>query len=540
MKYNNFLLLVMIFSLFGMPTKAFSQVTGIGTTTPDASSALDIVNDKAGILIPRVVLIAKDVATPVVSPANSLLVYNTNDTTIDAVETGTTVTPGYYYWSNDQWNRVSTSSELSKKWSLKGNEIDDEAFLGTTNNKDLVFKVNKIFAGKLSSTNTAFGVGSLYSVTTGVNNVSLGVASLTAVTTGSENVSLGVSSLQSASSAGFNVAIGTASASALRIGSQNVAIGQRAMLNATTANENTIVGSDALRGHISPKQTVAIGRNAAYLLKTGDNNTFLGTDALSSVSSANSVTAIGHTAGAVSTTLKNVDQSFNTYLGVLSTHNSTTPISYATAIGAKAQVSASNTIILGRTTGVDRDKVGIGTSLPTHQLNVKADADPIKLEGLQAVGSLLASDNMMIANASGVLKMITPAILNSTPSDLRLKKDIETSSYGLNFISKLRPVLYKMKTGTTDLHSGFIAQEVEHAAKEVHYEFSGIVKPQTATDFYSLKYAEFVVPLVKAVQEQQSQIESYEAKIKNLENNQQAQQKEMAELKDMVSKMAGK
>ena len=49
--------------------------------------------------------------------------------------------------------------------------------------------------------------------------------------------------------------------------------------------------------------------------------------------------------------------------------------------------------------------------------------------------------------------------------------------------------------------SGFIAQEVEQAALNVNYEFSGVDAPKNENDFYGLRYAEFVVPLVKAVQE---------------------------------------
>ena len=58
------------------------------------------------------------------------------------------------------------------------------------------------------------------------------------------------------------------------------------------------------------------------------------------------------------------------------------------------------------------------------------------------------------------------------------------------------------------IFSGFIAQEVEHAANETGYDFSGIDKPKNENDFYGLRYADFVVPLVKAVQQQQQMIEA--------------------------------
>ena len=67
------------------------------------------------------------------------------------------------------------------------------------------------------------------------------------------------------------------------------------------------------------------------------------------------------------------------------------------------------------------------------------------------------------------------------------------------------------------LQTGFIAQEVEQAAKESNYDFSGVDKPKNENDFYGLRYAEFVVPMVKAMQEQQKIIEDQKAKIDSLE-----------------------
>ena len=50
-------------------------------------------------------------------------------------------------------------------------------------------------------------------------------------------------------------------------------------------------------------------------------------------------------------------------------------------------------------------------------------------------------------------------------------------------------------------YSGFVAQEVEEAAELSNYVFSGVDKPEREEGLYGLRYAEFVVPLVKAVQE---------------------------------------
>ncbi len=116
----------------------------------------------------------------------------------------------------------------------------------------------------------------------------------------------------------------------------------------------------------------------------------------------------------------------------------------------------------------------------------------------------------------------------STYSDARVKEEVAEDVHGLDFILNLRPVTYRynieqeqrLMTGQVDTNewegkydieqirfSGFIAQEVEQAAEKAGYDFSGLQKPVNEHTLYTLRYAEFVVPLVKAVQEQQAIIE---------------------------------
>jgi trimeric autotransporter adhesin len=123
----------------------------------------------------------------------------------------------------------------------------------------------------------------------------------------------------------------------------------------------------------------------------------------------------------------------------------------------------------------------------------------------------------------------------TTPSDGRFKFNVQEDVKGLDFILQLRPVTYQFNVEQYDaqwkniesksgisrisitendaridyseaLHlrrTGFIAQEVEQAAKTSKFNFSGIIKPKAAGKHYNLSYESFVVPLVKAVQEQQ-------------------------------------
>ena len=61
--------------------------------------------------------------------------------------------------------------------------------------------------------------------------------------------------------------------------------------------------------------------------------------------------------------------------------------------------------------------------------------------------------------------------------------------------------------------TGFIAQEVEAIVKKTGYVFSGVDAPENENDPYGLRYAEFVVPLVKGMQELTARLEEQEQKI---------------------------
>lgn len=110
---------------------------GIGTTSPNTSTALDIVSSNKGIRIPNVTLTGTTDTTTIVSPAASLLVYN-------AATAGTApnnVIPGYYYNSNTSaspvWTRLNTSAIADTLgWTkaltttTKASKIDNQYVMG--------------------------------------------------------------------------------------------------------------------------------------------------------------------------------------------------------------------------------------------------------------------------------------------------------------------------------------------------------------------------------------------------------------------------
>jgi hypothetical protein len=105
---------------------------GIGTTTPDASSALEVNATNQGVLVPRIALTATNVAAPVTAPATSLLVYNT----ATAGTNPNDVTPGYYFWDGAQWVRLQSGTGSASCVTL------DEAYDCTTPGGGRIVTVN--------------------------------------------------------------------------------------------------------------------------------------------------------------------------------------------------------------------------------------------------------------------------------------------------------------------------------------------------------------------------------------------------------------
>jgi hypothetical protein len=142
--------LLFALSFVALLQQAHSQNVGISTNgaTPDPSAMLDIVSSNKGLLIPRISL--SSTADAAISPATSLLVYNTNA----AMTNGNGA--GFYYNSGTSgapsWVKLVTSN--GKPWETAGNTGTTAGtdFIGTTDGQALVFKTNNTEKMRITST----------------------------------------------------------------------------------------------------------------------------------------------------------------------------------------------------------------------------------------------------------------------------------------------------------------------------------------------------------------------------------------------------
>ena len=119
-----------------------------------------------------------------------------------------------------------------------------------------------------------------------------------------------------------------------------------------------------------------------------------------------------------------------------------------------------------------------------------------------------AGDNDEVGSVSMSNLEQGTGVAYNTSSDARLK-NVTGKARGLEVINALNPVAFDWKkTGVSD--EGLIAQEVEHYIPNIVQEGNN--------GYYQLDYGKLVTPLIKAVQEQQKQIEELKQEIEALKD----------------------
>lgn len=394
-----------------------------------------------------------------------------------------------------------------------------------------VIGFNALSRSTTASENTAVGMNSMLKTTTGTHNTAVGSFSLLNNVNGNYNIAIGSAALYNSVNTSNNVAIGNNALRDVTTGedgamgggfssSYNVAVGINTLQHNTTGNFNTGIGYQALLNNGSGQWNTAVGAGVLQNNTTGFFNTAMGVSSLHYNTTGEQNTAIGEESMAGLGTQTHTG-SYNTALGLRSLDSNSTG-SNNTAIGYRAldrNYYGSNNTAVGLYADVANNAIYNGSILGARTI---AGANNVTAIGF---GSVALADNQIRLGNSSITKVGGFANWSSV-TDNRVNKDVKSDIPGLDFINKLNPVTYAVDIDAADnietpgrnlgysglelsernakkkkRISGFVAQEVEKAASDTKYDFSGIDKPENNNSLYALKYAEFVVPLVKAVQE---------------------------------------
>ena len=384
-------------------------------------------------------------------------------------------------------------------------------FSNTTGSKNTAIGNQAMYSNTQGNFNTVTGDFALYGNSTGSDNTVSGALAMSSNTTGSYNTASGVQALTYNSTGSYNTGIGYLALAYNMAGSNNVATGYQALYS-NHGDYNTVAGADALYYNTTGKSNTGLGLNALFTNSTGSYNTAAGAGALYENTSdsntaygdaalANNSTGTGNTAVGAGALGANTTGNYLTCVGFACTP-STGGLSNATAIGAHAVVSQSNSLVLGGT-GEHAVKVGIGVTAPSNVLTIgRGLGHPV-------------SDSW------------------ETYSSRRWKTNIQTLNGALGKVEHLRGVSYDLKdSGKHEI--GVIAEEVGAVVPEVvSYEANG-------KDARGVDYSRLTALLIEAVKQQQKQISEQRQVARQQQKQIAAQQGQIAAQREQIRRLRSK
>lgn len=446
------------------------------------------------------------------------------------------------------WGDFTDGQEIVRingDFHVSGDLTSDGALLGSKDINDLgdaISDSSDIFVGYNSginnngeNSNTAVGIETLKNNSSGSTNIAIGNEAMLLNETGSRNVAIGTSALRNNETGSHTVAIGYASQrnmSTSDLGSYNynTSIGYESIkgggnITENNGNYNVAVGYRVLKDITNGSNNTGVGHNSLYLNSSGEQNTACGSFSLFQNTTGSGNTGIGVIALNLSTTGDD-----NTAIGKTTLYSNTTG-SDNSALGASA--------LAVNITGNENTAIGSGSGPSAGFFNLN-NTTAIGFEAKVANSNQVRVGNSSVTSIGGYAPW-------SNLSDGRFKRNLKEDIKGIDFIKGLKPVSFNYeieaiadklgeniendengnkiqtipsaqiqesrakKSGKRQI--GFIAQEVEELANSIGFEFSGVERPENEQSMYRLRYAEFVVPLVKAIQEQQEMIEELKIEI---------------------------
>lgn len=358
------------------------------------------------------------------------------------------------------------------------------------------------FIGYLSGTSNGVGLANTFVGARsgalnikGEKNTFIGMQAGMKNTAGNSNVFVGMEAGLNNLSGWANTYLGATAGHANVAGVNNTLIGFESGFS-NAANNNTFLGHQSGYSNENGANNTFIGISAGFKNKAGAYNTFAGSNAGFSNAGGSENAFFGNSAGK-----ENIGGNNNAYFGNwagsnLKSGSNNTFLGYAaggndnlinaTAVGALAKVTQSNSLVLG-----NNANVGIGVSSPTYQLHLSTSS-------AAKIGS----------STWGVI------------SDKRLKKDISEFTDGLQALKQINPVWfsYNGQAGIRETRKfvGVIAQEMQKVAPYTVGTFTYKDSLGNKTEYLDYDANAVTYIVINALKEQQAMIEQKNSEIQEL------------------------
>jgi hypothetical protein len=391
------------------------------------------------------------------------------------------------------------------------------------------FGYQTLYNNTIGFQNSAFGTRALFSNTIGENNLGLGMQTLHNNTTGSRNIGIGLNALYQLDGANDNMAIGWAAMQFATSGVHNIGIGNNVLGNFLSGSGNTVLGYQTGGGIQAGDYNTIIGANVSGLDADLSNNIIIadgqgnqrirvldngyvginttspqaslhvfssGIGALIQSTPGNPANIYFQPGSAFGDSSINFNNGAGGGVGQIAYNLSTEDFTFQSYYGGIDMIfelaQTTDTFVFRQgdtntsTVITGSGRVGIGTATPGYRLDVVTSSDAV-------VASFTDSDATCTVDPSDGDFSCT--------SDRNLKTNISVMGSTLDQVKQLSPVTYNWNSDPNgELNYGFIAQDVEAL-------FPRLVRTG-ANGYKTLSQIGLIPFLTKAIQEQQSQIDS--------------------------------
>jgi hypothetical protein len=437
-----------------------------------------------------------------------------------------------------------TTQQAASNFNINGNGTANTLFANTVN-------AGIVSASRYHTNGATFA--------SGFNNTVVGIGA-GHLAGGRSNAFFGTNAGQMTTTGEYNSFFGNVSGLSNTTGSSNSIFGNGAGASNTSGGSNSFFGNSAGASNKTGSFNSIFGVSAGLNITASDNNSFFGSGA-AAYYSGNANTFIGFQAGAFGFG----SGESNTLLGAATAVNN--GLNNATAIGANAIVTQSNSLVLGSINSINRatadTRVGIGTSAPQQKLHLSGPDSRLRIQstagaayteiqyhtnariwntgvGGSTVTSPVIGKYYIYDESAGLFRMAIDTngrvgIGTTSPdlqlsvnggaskpgggswsafSDLRLKNIKGRFTPGLNALMQLQPLRYEykrdnaLKLKSDGQYVGFSAQAVQRVIPEA------VTKNEQG--YLLVNNDPILWTMLNAIKEQQAQIQQQQKQIDGL------------------------
>jgi len=306
------------------------------------------------------------------TPIATLALNATNATNATSAATLNGLNPGSFIRNSDaiqsganfniDGSGTANSFDVHVQYNIQGTRV-----IGTSGFQNLFLGTNAGLANTNGTSNTFAGIDAGKANTAGSSNSFFG-AEAGAQNKGSGNSFFGNDAGTNNTDGAGNSFFGTRSGEGNTSGGANSYFGASTGVQSSTGSENSFFGSTVGFANATGSQNTFFGASTGNSNSTGSGNVFVGHSVGSTNRSGNQNTFVGFNSGTF-----NLSGSNNTVIGSFAVFGGGGNLTNATAIGYRAIVSQSNSLVLGGIAGQNLGSdtnVGIGTSAPKTKLHV--------------------------------------------------------------------------------------------------------------------------------------------------------------------------